>query len=480
MRHFFAQPSVGFDACPTAVLQAMSSGLVVAMSDKVGLHESFAPDRDFLLVPGAKDAWIAALQKDVALEPGNRHAIGAAAREAIIRSFSWAGICTQIEALIQYLTVKLLYIFPEEFTGRFAREYHVYRLAESLAAAGVDVTLAAAPSKKLYETRTAPRPLRRQPAASASRGLAQAQVLPRPAENPQRRVVFSPIGPAHLRPETRRRFTPCTRKRRTTRQTASVRSRSSSRPMKSSPTLIPEDSPRHRRLLEMERRIYAHVRGVVAISPYLAESLQTRFSLRVPLRVQHDGIDESMLLDSPTPPDPHELIYAGSLQPWKGVPVAIEAMRLLPEFHLTVLGGEGQSLDSSGKTRPPTSPSTGQVSRDAMRPFLQKASIGLMPNLLEPRSALYTFPLKLLEYSAAGKGIVASQIPVFDKIGPRRLGRARPQRIARALSPPPCGRCRNAASIAARPKPGRPILWKNQGVSDETISRNRAQITRRP
>ena len=97
----FAQPSVGFDACPTAVLQAMSSGLVVAMSDKVGLHESFAPDREFLLVPGAKDEWIAALQKMLALEPKNRHAIGAAAREAIIRSFSWAEICTQIEALIQ-------------------------------------------------------------------------------------------------------------------------------------------------------------------------------------------------------------------------------------------------------------------------------------------------------------------------------------------------------------------------------------------
>src|ERR1700722_3589141 len=45
--------------------------------------------------------------------------------------------------------VKLLYIFPEEFTGRFAREYHVYRLAESMAAAGCDVTLAAAPSSRL-------------------------------------------------------------------------------------------------------------------------------------------------------------------------------------------------------------------------------------------------------------------------------------------------------------------------------------------
>jgi glycosyltransferase involved in cell wall biosynthesis len=98
---YFAQPSVGFDACPTAVLQAMSSGLVVAMSDKVGLHESFTPDREFMLVPGGKEEWIAALNKMVALSPENRRAIGAAAREAVMRSFSWSGICTQIEALIQ-------------------------------------------------------------------------------------------------------------------------------------------------------------------------------------------------------------------------------------------------------------------------------------------------------------------------------------------------------------------------------------------
>jgi glycosyltransferase involved in cell wall biosynthesis len=98
--HFFAQPSIDFDACPTAVLQAMSSGLVVAMSDKVGLRESFLPDREFLLVTGGKEAWIAGLERLKALAPEKRRALGSAAREAVIRSFSWSGICTQIEALL--------------------------------------------------------------------------------------------------------------------------------------------------------------------------------------------------------------------------------------------------------------------------------------------------------------------------------------------------------------------------------------------
>jgi glycosyltransferase involved in cell wall biosynthesis len=97
---FFAQPSIGFDACPTAVLQAMSSGMVVAMSDKVGLRENFAPDREFVLVSSEKNAWIAALHRMKTLSAKESRAIGAAARAAVIHSFSWSGICTRIEALL--------------------------------------------------------------------------------------------------------------------------------------------------------------------------------------------------------------------------------------------------------------------------------------------------------------------------------------------------------------------------------------------
>ncbi len=178
----------------------------------------------------------------------------------------------------------------------------------------------------------------------------------------------------------------------------------------------PEGSTRHERLLEMERRVYQHVRGVVTISGYLAKSLQSRFGVQLPMRAQHDGIDEAMLLDTSGTADPRELIYTGSLQPWKGVPVAVAAMRLLPEYHLAVIGGEGKSLDELRRGAPANVTFLGQLSRPALRPHLQKAAIGLMPNLREPRSALYTFPLKLLEYSAAGKGIVASAIPIFDDL----------------------------------------------------------------
>jgi glycosyltransferase involved in cell wall biosynthesis len=362
--------------------------------------------------------------------------------------------------------VKLLYIFPEEFTGSFAREYHVYRLAESLAASGCDITLAAATSPHLAN----PDQLHGLFGGSRSGRL---------------RVVWLKrqvsLGPWRIRSGAWF-FRQMDRLIRSLKPDGvfTMHLKAADHLGKRHPSLplvfeaheifadtYPENSARHRRLLEMERRVYARVRGVVAISSYLAESLQNRFSflLRVPLRVQHDGIDEAMLLDASAPPDVHELIYTGSLQPWKGVPVAIEAMRLLPEFHLTVLGGGGKSLDLLRRNAPANVTCLGQVPREALRPFLQKANIGLMPNLLEPRSALYTFPLKLLEYSAAGKGIVASQIPVFDQLDlggwVNQVPSGSPEALAaavRALTQ------RGIDRDAARAWAGR-FLWKNQGMA---------------
>jgi len=362
--------------------------------------------------------------------------------------------------------VKLLYIFPEEFTGRFAREYHVYRLAESLAASGCDVTLAAAPSLRL----ATPNQLHDLFGGSESERLNVVWLKRRISLGPWKirsgAWFFRQLDRliASLKPDA----------------VFTMHLKAANHLVKRHPSLplvfeaheifadtYPETSARHRRLLEMERRVYARVRGVVAISSTLAESLQSRFPLplRVPLRVQHDGIDETMLLDASAPPDIHELIYAGSLQPWKGVPVAIEAMRLLPEFHLTVLGGGGKSLDLLRRNAPANVTCLGQMTREALRPFLQKAGIGLMPNLLEPRSALYTFPLKLLEYSAAGKGIVASQIPVFDQLNlsgwVNLVPSGSPEALAAAVrSLTQRGIDRGAAQAWAGQ-----FLWKNQGMA---------------
>ena len=140
-------------------------------------------------------------------------------------------------------------------------------------------------------------------------------------------------------------------------------------------------------------------------------------------------------------------------------------MRLLPEFHLTVLGGEGKALELLRQSAPANVTFTGQITRDAMRPFLQKASIGLMPNLLEPRSALYTFPLKLLEYSAAGKGIVASRIPVFNQLEVGGWVSLVPSGSPEALAAPVRSLSQQGIDRQAAQAWASRFLWKNQGVA---------------
>ncbi len=360
--------------------------------------------------------------------------------------------------------MKLLYIFPEELASRFAREYHVYRLAESLAQAGCDVTLAAASSPR----DASPQRLHDLFGGRGSDRLhlvwLKRQISLGPWKIRSGAWFFRQLDRLVSSTKFDLAFTMHTK------AADHLRRRHPTLPLVFEAHEIfadtySEGSPKYRKLFEMERLIYAHVRGVVTISGYLATCLRQRFPLRVPIRAQHDGIDESMLLEPSGSSDPRELIYAGSLQPWKGVPVAIEAMRLLPGFHLTVLGGSGKPLELLQQSAPPNVTFHGQIPRGAMVPYLRKASIGLMPNLLEPRSALYTFPLKLLEYSAAGIGIVASKIPAFEQLEVEAWVKLFPSGSAPALAAAVRELVKqNIDREAAQAWAGK-FLWRNQGFA---------------
>lgn len=354
--------------------------------------------------------------------------------------------------------MKLLYIFPEELSGRFAREYHAYRLADSLAAAGCDVTLAAAPSARLLNSQESLK-------FFGGNGSARLHLLHLDRQ-------FR-LGPWTFRSSARffhqlDRHLPDLRPDLAyTMHLKAARHYASRLPLVFEAHEIfadnyPEASPRHRRLLALEREVYRQANAVVAISSYLGQSIRDRFGYQGPLHLQHDGIDEAMLTPAGQS-DPRELIYAGSLQPWKGVPVAVAAMQLLPDYHLTIVGGEGRPLEELRRTAPANVTFTGQLSREALRPFLRKAALGLMPNLLEPRNALYTFPLKLLEYSAAGKGIVASRIPALDQLDAQGWIELVPPNSPQALAD--AVRKLSARSIdrTAAQTWAAQYLWENQG-----------------
>lgn len=100
----FAQPSIDFDACPTAVLQALSSGLLVMMSDQVGLKTYFKQPEECWVVPARKsEPWREALVKAARMPAADRRALGQNARRAVVERFGWESIARRMEKAFQDL-----------------------------------------------------------------------------------------------------------------------------------------------------------------------------------------------------------------------------------------------------------------------------------------------------------------------------------------------------------------------------------------
>jgi glycosyltransferase involved in cell wall biosynthesis len=180
----------------------------------------------------------------------------------------------------------------------------------------------------------------------------------------------------------------------------------------------PEHTSKYRTLSRREALVYAGLEGLVGTSEYLLAELQRRYKTPDAAFVSPNCVDESFFSTAPGLSDPKELIYVGSFQAWKGVSTAIEAMRRLTGYHLTVVGGSDRQVHELSATAPSNITFTGFLPKEKILPLLARASIGLLPNRLEPKNSLYTFPMKFLEYAAANKKVVATDLPVLRELKP--------------------------------------------------------------
>jgi len=93
-------------------------------------------------------------------------------------------------------------------------------------------------------------------------------------------------------------------------------------------------------------------------------------------------------------------------------------MKLLPDHRLTVVGGRPEQIARLKADAGTNVEFTGYQPRTELRKHLAKAGVALIPNRLEPKSSLYSFPMKLVEYAAAGRLVVASDLPVLRELNP--------------------------------------------------------------
>ena len=187
-----------------------------------------------------------------------------------------------------------------------------------------------------------------------------------------------------------------------------------------------------RRLAAREARVWHDADGYVTITQGLADEMIRRHGARSALAVIPDGTRlPARAAQTPTDAsqvhthnhDERVVAYAGHLYAWKGVDVLLRALTLVPDARGLIVGGHAAESDLArvqalalqlgiaDRVR-----FTGLVEPARVPELLRSATVLALPNPASAISTRFTSPLKLFEYMAAGRPIVASNLPSIREV----------------------------------------------------------------
>ncbi len=187
----------------------------------------------------------------------------------------------------------------------------------------------------------------------------------------------------------------------------------------------PPSAAKRERLTAREQDVWQRAEGYVTITRALADELGARFGTRASVAAIPDGVRlEVPRHYVPRPMQrPAVVGYAGHLYPWKGVDVLLNAVARLPDARGLIIGGHPSEpdlarcralADTLGVADRVTF--TGLIAPSDVAARLARADVLVLPNPASPISTSSTSPLKLFEYMAAGRPIVASDLPSIREV----------------------------------------------------------------
>jgi glycosyltransferase involved in cell wall biosynthesis len=177
--------------------------------------------------------------------------------------------------------------------------------------------------------------------------------------------------------------------------------------------------------LLLERAAFAATTRIVAVSSELRDHLIADGADPRKITVVPNGADvDTFAPEGPVLPPALDAAcfvvgFVGSLKAWHGIHVLASAFRLLasdPDMHLLVVGdgpmaGELERLDSA---LPGRVTRIGMASPCDVPAYLRRMHVAVAP--YPPLDCFYFSPLKVLEYMASGRAIVASRIGQLQQL----------------------------------------------------------------
>jgi len=168
---------------------------------------------------------------------------------------------------------------------------------------------------------------------------------------------------------------------------------------------------------------YKKCDGLVVINKYLQELHYEKGITNI--LESHDGVnfDEYKEITNYTyeKKDKYTLVYTGNLFKWKGVHTLVDSLKYVNEnIELIIVGGSNEVLDDFKKYVDDIGLEdiifTGHIPKQETIKYVQKADILFLPNSAKDKMSFYTSPLKLFEYMAAKRPIIASNLPSICEI----------------------------------------------------------------
>ena len=193
------------------------------------------------------------------------------------------------------------------------------------------------------------------------------------------------------------------------------------------PTVLELHQAPARWSLRVLRRVARHpsLRVLVTMTHALGEVLASQGIAMPRSLVLHDGVDlarhraarpEGLGRDGRP-----VVLYTGHLFPEKGIDTLVEAARRLPRASVMIAGGMPRDVNGwrarIAREGPENVEFLGYLAPERIAGLQKGADVLVLPNSGRHRhSSLYTSPMKLFEYMAAGRPIVASDVPAIREV----------------------------------------------------------------